>query len=291
ITSVSHRRAICSDTESTSALPVRWKMAKGLSHSEASPPCMSTCHLPQFASSSTTRWAITKLTVPLVLPGKMRFRFCPSIGLANVSAASQPGTLTMKMKPTAPRTFLGSRSRKQRTAASCATYSVPWTPAVMERRGPSSAPFTRPTGHRIGPPGRSATSSHPVTFVPGAARRLPNVSGCRIESSSGGARGRQLAERPLQPVHSFGDLLHAEAEAHAHVPLALRAELEARGDGHAAAPQQVLRQLERRYPEPAHVGEREVAALRGVAADPGDPVESVDQVVALPLQVGDVVLQ
>src|SRR6185436_4245412 len=286
MTSVSQSCAICSDTESTSALPVRWKIAKGLSHSDASPPCMSMCHFPQFARSSTTWWAITKLTVPLVLPGKMRFRFCPSIGLANVSAASQPGTLTMKTKPMAPRTFFGSRSRKTRTAASCATYSVPWTPAVIERRGPSSAPLTRPTGQRIGPPGRSATSNHPVTFVPGAARRLPNVSDCRIEASSGRSPGGQLADGPLQPVHSLGDLLHAEAEAHAQVPFALRAELEARRDGHAAMPQDVLRQLERRQPEPAHVGEGEVAALRRVAADARDPVEPVDQVVPLPLEVG-----
>ena len=83
----------------------------------------------------------------------------------------------------------------------------------------------------------------------------------------------------------------AEAEAHADVALALRAELESRRDGDAAAPQEVLRQLERGQPQPPHVGEREVAALRRVAADPRDPVEPVDEVVALPLQVGDVVAE
>ena len=66
---------------------------------------------------------------------------------------------------------------------------------------------------------------------------------------------------------------------------------ESRRDGDAAAPQEVLRQLERGQPQPPHVGEREVAALRRVAADPRDPVEPVDEVVALALQVGDVVAE
>src|SRR5204862_426335 len=47
----------------------------------------------------------------------MRLRFCPSSGLANVSAASKPGTLTTKTNPIEPRSCRGSLEWNERMAA------------------------------------------------------------------------------------------------------------------------------------------------------------------------------
>src|SRR6266545_1635244 len=189
-------------------------MANGLSHSEASPPCKSRCHWPQLESSSTSRCAITKLTVPCALPGKMRLRFCPSSGLAKVSAASKPGTLTTNTKPIEPRSCRGSIEWNERMAASMPTYSVPWTPDVMESLGPSLAPLINPTGRR------------------------------RLRCSAWDLLSRdwlgQASHAPLQAIDTGLDLFLTETEADAHVALAMAAVLEAGCNRNAAFAQNVL---------------------------------------------------
>ncbi len=100
---------------------------------------------------------MTSLIVPLDFPGKVRFRFKPSMGETKAERARNMGELTTGTATTVPDTSAGWRPVTVRRTASMAGYSAAWTPAVRHSVGPGLAPWTITSGIWMGPIGVSPT--------------------------------------------------------------------------------------------------------------------------------------
>jgi len=86
-----------------------------------------------------TAAAIRSAALPSASPGKLRLRFFPSSGTTNGVRAQNAGRLITGATVTVPESSAGRSSASSARAAAIDAYSVPCTPAITVRCGPSPA--------------------------------------------------------------------------------------------------------------------------------------------------------
>src|SRR5580692_10693586 len=117
-------------------------------------------------SLSVTAAAIRSAALPSASPGKLRLRFFPSRGTTNGVRAQNAGRLITGATVTVPESSAGRSSASSWRAAAIDAYSVPCTPAITVRCGPSPAsPTTLTYGIPSSPCSPRSTRTSLVSII------------------------------------------------------------------------------------------------------------------------------